>query len=437
VFKTLVAEDWLDREFIAANTAGFDEARRAVEAQNWETIERESGTTRARMLEFAQMLRDAKNGIFVWGMGLTQHAHGVQTVETLLNVALARGWLGREKVGVMPIRGHSGVQGGAEVGCVPAVDAQQQKRFEQDWGFTFPDFPGLSAGEMIDAAARGEIGVFWITGGNFLETLPDPAFVQRALERTPVRIHQDVVVTSMMLADSPDTVILFPATTRYESPGGGTETSTERRIIFSPEIPGRRIGSAKPEWEVFGEVASQVRPDRRARFRSSQEIRDEIGRVIPLYAGIEKLGREGDQFQWGGARLFADGRYATADGKAHFAAHSGAGGRGLPPAMFRVSSRRGKQFNSMVQKQVDPLTGAARRDILMAPEDAERLGLRNGDPVRLRSSAGEYEGSVRIDRMKPGNLEVHWPEANALFTRDARDPASKEPDYNAVVEVIR
>ena len=102
-----------------------------------------------------------------------------------------------------------------------------------------------------------------------------------------------------------------------------------------------------------------------------------------------------------------------------------------------MSSRRGKQFNSMVQKQVDPLTGAARRDILMAPEDAERLGLRNGDPVRLRSSAGEYEGRARIDRMKPGNLEVHWPEANALFTRDTRDPASKEPDYNAVVEVIR
>jgi predicted molibdopterin-dependent oxidoreductase YjgC len=390
------------------------------------------------MREFAQMLRNAKNGIFVWGMGLTQHAHGVQTVEALLNVALARGWLGREKVGVMPIRGHSGVQGGAEVGCVPAIDAAQQKRFEQDWGFAWPEFAGLSAGEMIDAAARGEIGVFWITGGNFLETLPDPGFVQQALERTPVRIHQDVVVTSMMLADSPDTVILMPATTRYESPGGGTETSTERRVIFSPEIAGRRIGSAKPEWEVFGEVAARVRPDRRARFGSSQEIRDEIGRVIPLYSGIEKLAREGDQFQWGGARLFTEGRYATPDGKAHFAVPM-AGGELRPPAPqeFRVSSRRGKQFNSMVQKQVDPLTGAARRDILMAPEDAERLGLRNGDPVRLRSSAGEYEGRARIDRMKPGNLEVHWPEANALFTRDTRDPASKEPDYNAVVEVIR
>ncbi|HEV8147288.1 MAG TPA: FdhF/YdeP family oxidoreductase [Bryobacteraceae bacterium] len=432
-FKILGAEGWIDRDFIAANTVRFDEARRAAEAQDWETLERESGTTRARMLEFAQMLRDAKNGIFVWGMGLTQHTHGVHTVEALLNVALARGWLGREKVGVMPIRGHSGVQGGAEVGCVPAVDAEQQKRFEQDWGFALPKFSGLSAAEMIDDAATGEIGVFWITGGNFLETLPDPMFVQQALERTPVRIHQDVVVTSMMLADSPDTVVLFPATTRYESPGGGTETSTERRIIFSPEIAGRRIGSAKPEWEVFGEVAARVRPDHPAQFRSSQEIRDEIGRVIPLYAGIEKLSREGDQFQWGGARLFADGRYATPDGKAQFAV---TGGKLRPPAVhqFRVSSRRGKQFNSMVQKQVDPLTGAARNDVLIAREDADRLGLRDGDPLRLRSSAGEYQGRARIDRMKPGNLEVHWPEANALFSRDARDPASKEPDYNAVVE---
>lgn len=89
----------------------------------------------------------------------------------------------------------------------------------------------------------------------------------------------------------------------------------------------------------------------------------------------------------------------------------------------------------MVQKQVDPLNGAARRDVLISREDADRLGLRSGDAIRLRSSAGDYEGRARIDRMKPGNLEVHWPEANALFTRDARDPASKEPDYNAVVAV--
>src|SRR5713226_7217864 len=127
-----------------------------------------------------------------------------------------------------------------------------------------------------------------MVGGNFLETLSDPPAVAQALGNVDTRIHQDVLLSSMMLLPPKDTVILFPATTRYESPGGGTETSTERRIIFSPEIPGRRIGTAKPEWEVFGEVAARVRPELRdkIRFTSSQQIRGEIANTIPLYAGM-------------------------------------------------------------------------------------------------------------------------------------------------------
>ena len=402
VFKVLTAEDWVDRDFIARNTVGFEEARAAAAAQDWDLMESESGATRDQMRSFAAILRQARNGIFVWGMGLTQHAHGVPTIEALVNVALARGWVGREKVGLMPIRGHSGVQGGAEVGCVPAVDA---KAYQNAWGFALPSFPGLTSADMVDAAYRGELDVFWITGGNFLETLPDPDAAKLAMERTGTRIHQDIVVTSMMLAEPKDAVILFPATTRYESPGGGTETTTERRIIFSPEIPGRRIGSAKPEWEVFGEVAARLRPEFRekVRFQSSRQIREEIGRAVPLYAGIEKLSREGDQIQWGGPRLFSDGRFATPDAKAHF---TPVDVRQLRPdaGKFRVSSRRGKQFNSMVQHRIDPLNGAAREDILISREDADRIGVANGARLRLSSPAGTYTGRVRIDRIKPGNL---------------------------------
>jgi molybdopterin-dependent oxidoreductase alpha subunit len=434
VFWILVEEGWLDREFIAKSAVGFEEAARTAAAQDWDVLERESGITRARMREFAAMLRDSRNGIFVWGMGLTQHAHGVQTIQALINVALARGWVGREKTGLMPIRGHSGVQGGAEVGCVPAIPDPQRERFEREWGFDFPEFPGMAAAEQVDTARCGQLDVFWIVGGKFLETLPDPAAAHEALARTPVRIHQDIVATPMMLVEPLDTVLLLPATTRYESPGGGTETSTERRIIFSPEIAGRRVGSAKPEWEVFGEIASRVRPDRRAQFATSQAIRDEIARAIPRYAGIETLAREGDQMQWGGAHLFADGVFATPDGKAHFTAVDVAA-RPRQPGRFHVSSRRGKQFNSMIQKTVDPLNGASREDVLIARADAEALGLNTGDRVRLRSDAGCYEGCVRIDRMKSGNLEVHWPEANALFSMDARDPQSHEPDYNAMVTI--
>ena len=436
VFKILVSEGWVDEDFVARRTAGFNEAKAAVERQDWDLLEHESGVTRREMRRFAEILRDAKSGIFVWSMGLTQHAHGVDTIEALINVSLARGWVGQEKTGLMPIRGHSGVQGGAEVGCAPWLDKIQQERFEEVWGFTLPTFRGLSASEMVAAAYRGEIDVFWMVGGNFLETLPDPAAAGQALENVRTRIHQDVVLSSMMLLPPKDTVIVFPATTRYESPGGGTETSTERRIIFSPEIPGRRIGSAKPEWEVFGEVAVRVRPELKDKIRltSSQQIRDEMGSAIPLYAGIERLSSEGDNFQWGGNALFADGKFATPDGKAIFSAVAPKERR-APKGMFYLSTRRGKQFNSMVHRAIDPLTGASRDDILISREDANRLGVENREPIRLASSVGTYVGRAMIDEIKPGNLEVHWPEGNCLLSREEIDIASREPDYNAIVRI--
>src|SRR5439155_26247463 len=112
----------------------------------------------------------------------------------------------------------------------------------------------------------------------------------------------------------------MPAATRYEMQGGVTETSTERRIIFSPEDPGRRIGSARPEWEVFGEVCARVRPQDAGKmhFDSTAEIRAEIARALLLYAGIEKLQKQGDSIQWGGEILFADGRVAPPDGEGPF-----------------------------------------------------------------------------------------------------------------------
>ncbi|MBI1983508.1 MAG: formate dehydrogenase, partial [Acidobacteria bacterium] len=129
-----------------------------------------------------------------------------------------------------------------------------------------------------------------------------------------------------------------------------------------------------------------------------------------------------------------DGKFATSDGKAHFSSvvpKERRVGRG----MFFVSTRRGKQFNSMVHAFIDPLTGASRNDVVISRQDAERLGLREGDPIRLASSCGSFDGRARIDRIKPGNLEVHWPEGNCLLSREELDIASREPDYNALVQL--
>jgi molybdopterin-dependent oxidoreductase alpha subunit len=455
VLKALCAEGGIDECFVAEHTSGFDAVRVQAEAADWSALERESGASRDDMQRFAARYRDAKRVVFVWSMGITQHAEGVDNVRAIVNLALARGMIGRAGCGLMPIRGHSGVQGGAEVGCVPnyypgyvAVDDDGAQRMQSLWGFAPPTAPGLMAGDMVEAAHAGALDLLWCVGGNFVETLPDPAWVREALGRVPLRVHQDIVVSPTMLADPGPggTVLLLPATTRYEQPGGGTETTTERRLVFSPEIPGRRIGEARAEWQVFVDLLRRVDPElgARAGFDDAAAIRDEIERVVPDYAGIAAFMAKGDQVQYGGRRLCErDGRpwFDTPDERAQFAPvpialrpdHDGE--PPIPDGWFRVSTRRGKQFNSMVWHDRDPLTGAERDDVLMSAEDAAQLGVAAGDRVRLRSTVGSMAARVRIAPIRPRNLQVHWPEGNGLLTQGRYDPRCGEPDYNALVEV--
>jgi molybdopterin-dependent oxidoreductase alpha subunit len=441
--KHIFENGWADDAFIGSKTVGLAKLRTELDSQDWPSLEGYSGSTRDEMLAFARMLHEAKNAIFVWSMGLTQHRFGVDNVKALVNVALSRGFVGREYSGLMPIRGHSGVQGSAEMGAVPwqfpggaAVDEDGARGIELLWSFAPPSERGMTAVESIDAAHRGDLDVLYSVGGNFLETLPEPVFVREALERVPLRVHQDIVVSSQMLVDPADTVVLLPAATRYEQRGGGTETSTERRVYFSPEIRGRRIGEARPEFDIFIELAKRVRPDdaQLMHFENGQAIRDEIARVIPLYEGIQNLTKKGDAMQWGGRTLCEGGVFGTADGLAHFTPlkppeiH-------LPDGEFLMSCRRGRQFNSMVQADRDPLTGATRSDVLMSREDGDALGLRNGQRVVVRSSVGELACTYRPAAIKRRNVQVHWPEGNALLRRGATDPVCGIPDYHTTVTI--
>ncbi len=445
VLKHLIREGWVQEEFIRDHTEGFEALCRALEAQPFEALEKAAGASREEMFRFAQLYARAQTAVFVWSMGLTQHRFGVENVKAVINLALARGMVGREKCGLMAIRGHSGVQGGAEVGAVPwqfpggdPVNAENARRLEALWGFPVPDWRGLSAVEMLEAAHDGQLEVLYSLGGNFLETLPEPDFVREALERIPLRVHQDIIVNPAMLVDAAETVVLLPAATRYEQPGGGTETTTERRIIFSPEVPGRRLGEARCEWQILVDVARRVYPERASliAFADSAAIRAEIAKAIPFYAGIERLQRKGDAIQWGGERLCEGGHFPTADGRAHFTPLAPPEA-GLPPGRFWLSTRRGKQFNSMLWDGHDPLTGAQRDEVFMSGEDAAALGLREGDTIVLRSEVGTLRGRVKIVPIRPGNLQVFWPEGNVLIRRGGCDPVCGIPDYNAVVEVLR
>jgi molybdopterin-dependent oxidoreductase alpha subunit len=446
VLKVMLADGTVDREFVRRSTEGFDELLSALEAQSFDDLERAAGASRADMERFANMYASAGSAVLVWSMGITQHRHGSDNVAAIVNLALARGNVGRRNTGLMPIRGHSGVQGGAEMGayatCFPggvAIDARSAAALEASYGFPIDDRPGLTAEEMVAAARRGELDVLWSSGGNFLEVLPDPDTVSEALRRVPVRVHQDIVVSSQMLEDPADTVVLLPAATRYEQHGGGTETTTERRIAYSPELSGHQVGEARSEWEIFRDVARRVAPSRAhlVDFASGDEIRAEIARVVPAYTGIETLRATGDAVQWGGARLCDGGVFPTESGRARFTAVRppvADAGVDTGERRFRLSTRRGKQFNTIVHAEHDPLTGAARDALFLSPEDASVLGVVDGAAVVVRSAVGALRARVHLAAMTPGNVQVFFPEGNVLLAGGVRDP-SGVPDYTTLVSV--
>ena len=183
-------------------------------------------------------------------------------------------------------------------------------------------------------------------------------------------------------------------------------------------------------------VARQADPARAAKifpWKDTQDIRDEIDRVCSAYKGIANLRKKGDNFQYGGARLLVD-RFLTPDGKGHFSAIELPEER-VPAGRFLLATRRGKQFNSIIHGEIDPLTGAKRDDIFISQEDATHMGLKNGDAILVRNDRGEFRGRVQIERVKPGSVQGHWPEVNVLVAAGCLDP-SGVPDYNAIVEIV-
>ena len=446
VLKKLIDLELVNKQFIDAHTADFDAVREHCAALRYDDLVRRSGISEARMEQFARDYGRARSAVFVYSMGLTQHRFGVDNVKALVNLVLARGNIGREKCGIMPIRGHSGVQGGGECGVDPGkfcggfpINDDNCKRFEQLWGCEhLPREHGMRTFEMLHAAHDGQLDVLYNVGGNLLHTMPDTDYMQTALERVKLRVHQDIVFNESTLLDAGETVLVLPAKTRYEQQGGGTSTSTERRVRYSPEIPGPRIADAKEEWRIFAELAQHCMPNgaRSFAYKDGQDIREDMDRTMPVYKGIAELKEEGQHFQWGGPFLLKDGVCDNMpDGKGRFTVVPLPDSE-IPAGKFLLMTRRGKQFNSIVHKGHDILANGWREDLFFNPDDAAELNVRDGDRVQLTNETGTFEGTCRIRSMASRCIAAYWPEVNVLIPR-RMDEVSGEPDYNAVVEVRR
>ncbi len=442
VLKILIGRGQVDSSFVEGHTRGFEELKSGLAGLDWDRLEKDAGLPRSAFEQFADLCAGAKKAVLVWSMGITQHTFGADAVRMILNLALTQGWVGRNGCGVVPIRGHSSVQGGSEMGAystafpgVKPVTAENAAELSRAYGFPVPDWAGLTSTEMVESCARGELDVFFCLGGNFLRTLPEPGYVRKAMSNVPLRIHQDIVLTDQMFIEPGEAVLLLPAKTRYEQDDGGIETSTERRVMFTPEIP-RQVGEARAEWKILRDLAMAAYPERAHLFgcEDGWKVREEIARIVPFYEGAQRLRKTGDAFQYGGRHLCAGGIFPLPEGRARFVSVELPG---IPrePGVFHASTRRGKQFNTLIYAETDPLNGAPRDAVLMSEEDAASLHVKHGDRIVLVNATGRLECSVFLAPIASGCLQVHWPEGNVIIRRDRADRDAGVPDYNALVRV--
>ncbi|BCB02480.1 FdhF/YdeP family oxidoreductase [Bacillus sp. KH172YL63] len=439
----------INHQFVSEHVNNYEELKNTVQSQSWEEITASSGITQERIAELAELLAKSENAVYVWALGLTMHSFATDNISQVANLALLRGHLGRKYAGLMPFRGHSSVQGSGEMGADPFVlpggdfAGENINRIEKLWGFDLPKWQGDVVGITLEnillpSDHERKMKLYYMSGGNFLETMPNPDFIEKALSELEIRVHQDIILNTSTLVDAKEAVIVLPAQTRYEQEGGGTSTSTERMVYFSPEIKGNKnlVEEARAEWKIYIDLAKRVKGEEASlvEFKTGQEIRDEIALANPSYDGIQNLKKKGDVFQWGGAWLCEGGICPTPDGKGNLISVE------IPdlnkkPDEFYLTTRRGKQFNSMVYKETDPFNNAERYDVLINKEDAQELSVAEGEGIVLHNGYGVFQGRAKFVDIAKGNIEVHFPEGNCLLPKGRYEQFSKIPDYNIAITV--
>ena len=253
------------------------------------------------------------------------------TCSAIVNLALARGNVGRPGAGLMPIRGHSGVQGGAEMGCYatafPGGVADRRPttppRSPSSGASRCRRRPASTRVEMVEAARRGDLDVLWSSGGNFLDVLPAPDVTRTALARTPLRVHQDIVLTHQMLVEPGETVVLLPAATRYEQARRRhVDDDRTARRVQPRDRPAHASARREPSATIFLDVARRVHPERADRSSAATTARRDPRRDRARRARVrghrERCARPATRSRSAAQRLCEGGVFPTPDGRAHF-----------------------------------------------------------------------------------------------------------------------
>ena len=433
LLKAVVEAGGVDRAYVEAHTEGWDAVEADVRGASWADLTAACGVPRDEIQRAAEMLVQAKRAVVCWAMGLTHHANGVGNVLALANLALARGWLGRPGCGLLPIRGHSNVQGVGSVGVTPVLKQAFADRMSELYGIEPAAAPGWDTYRSMQEAAEGRVEVAFLLGGNLFSSNPDRAWAARALGNVPVTVYASTKLNEGHVHGRGRTTLVLPVLARDEEKQATTQESMFSFVRLS-DGGAAAEGEMRSEVDILASLAERLLPGGRfdwAAMRSHQRLREEIGRVVPGYGKVAAIDRTREEFQIAG-RTFHEPRFATESGRARF--HVTALSDFAPEGDgFRLMTLRSEgQFNTVVYEEEDLYRGNTRRDVvMMARVDAERLGVREGDRVSVQTATGSLPAVVALVDIRPGNLAMYYPEANALVPRRV-DEASGTPAFKSV-----
>jgi len=448
IAKRIVELNAHDTTFLETNCNGWSNFACGLAEQTWPEITSKSGVPFDQIDAIAQRYAQAKNAVFSWTMGITHHAHGVQNVQAIANLALLRGMVGRPGAGLLPIRGHSNVQGIGSVGVTPKLKDELFERLESHFGVTLPTTPGLDTMGCMESAATGKVKFGLCLGGNLYGSNPDATFAQAALENLDMLVYLSTTLNTGHAHGLAQETIILPVLARDEEPQATTQESMFNLVRLSDGGPRRHTGP-KSEVEVIATIAHTAAGEPASAggvnnglqtidwksMRNTGRIREAIAAIVPGFDKIKEIDRTKEEFQIAG-RTIHEASFPTPDGRAVLHTHTLPELYGTAPGELRLMTIRSEgQFNTVVYEDYDLYRGVEdRRVILLHPDDVARFELEESTTVTVHGPAGSMSG-VRIHpfpKIRPGNAAMYYPECNVLVSRQL-DPASKTPAFKCVI----
>lgn len=435
-----IAEDKpevIDQGFIENHTEEFHAFKQDIERTSWERIETDSGISRTTIEKTGSIYSRSKNAIFAWAMGITHHVHGVENVQAIVNLALMRGMVGRKDAGLLPLRGHSNVQGIGSVGVTPQLKQAIFDNLQSRFNISLPTKKGLDTLGCMEAIGAGELNFAWNLGGNLYGSNPDSTFAGEALSRLDFALYMNTTLNQGHFKGRGKTTLILPVLSRDEEPEPTTQESMFSYVRLSDGGQNRYTGP-RSEVSIIAEVAAAVLPsgpiDWNALKRTGN-IRQLIGDVIPGFESMKEIDSTRKEFHIGG-RILHSPHFPTQSGKARFQVFP------MPAILksapenrqFRLLTMRSEgQFNTVVYDLEDRYRGVESRNVvLMNPADIEAAGLKDNDRVSVKNETGTLKNQKIISYpVKAGNIMMYYPEANVLVPR-VSDGKSKTPSFKSI-----